>query len=852
MSVTQLLGALARLRYKPREIGGVSTLLPLAIAKAKFVGDQLTLLRDGLMALIEPSCSWHDQHYRITAQRQDLVPALLVASRLQLAAHVGNPNLFDSIVLALHLAEHDVHGSEDAKALRSAISHVGATQREAIFWAQDRLMLLRHPSKDWDANHRLFHFLHYPPFDIDVAQDSSWVRAALATTTRPIDERSVLLELGIQLARTCTDQLDRLKALVPSAADEPVLAERLGRTIVAIECPEPEPAWIRDQRSRTEASRRKQAKHIASWQLFWRELIKDPDAAFSPDRISNTVWNLWRAMRNESRDWREIGWNRGFIERAFNKETADRLREAMKGVWRQDRPTIKSERPLEERNSYLMRWYMGLAAIYAEAEDPAWATTLNTDEVNLAVRYALLESNGIPTWIDALIQLQPTSVEDLIGQELLNELNDEKERHSMLLQYIKRSSPLVIQLFLNRVRAWLRGALSECTDTMLLSDKLERTAKLLMEHGTAEDAEYLEAAALTRLQGQAQQSEVLFWLPILLNLNRAAAIHAMERLAEPVSPAPQSAVTEWLAAVFGDIDRRHEDDLSVLESHPSLLLRLARLAYRHVRFEHDLEHSGVYSPGTRDHAERARSALGSALLNAKGAEAWAAKLEFSRDPLVADFRDRALAIAKEKQAEEWDAALFDEVGVVRLERECDFAPATRVEMAALLKDRLVDIDDLLLQDISPRELWRSISKERILRRAVAQELQQKARSAYIVNQEAVTGDEKETDIRLISTASPQEGVIELKIAENGYSARDLSQALETQLLQKYLAPEHRRAGCLLISIASDRHWQHPDDGHMIDINELVAFLNAQAKRLVDAVNGNVYVFVKALDLRVRV
>mgnify|MGYP003707202597 CR=1 FL=1 len=852
MSVMQLLEALTRLQPKPREIGGVPTLLPLAIAKARFGGGQLELLRAGLMALVEPSCSWHDQHYRIAAQRQDLVPALLVASRLQLAAHVAGPELFKSLVLAWHLAEHDVHGSEDAKTLRSALSDAEVTEREAVFWAQDQLIQRWHPSKNQVAWHRLSHFQDHPPFDLSVARDSAWVLAALASTMRPVDERGVLLELGMQFAHAGADRLDELKALVPLVADAPELTERLGQTIVAIEHPAPEPAWMREQQLRSETWRRKQAKHLASWQLLWRELIEDPDSAFAPDRINNTAWNLWRVMRNETQDRNVVGWNRGFIERIFNRETADRLREAMKGIWRQDRPTLRSERPLEERNSYLMRWSMGLAGIYAEAEDPAWATTLNAEEVDLAARYALLELNDLPVWIDALIQVQPVIVETLIGRELLDELNDENDRYSMLLQHIERSSPRVIQLFLNRIRAWLQGMLSGCADTKLLSDKLGRTARLLLEHGTAEDAEDLKASALAQLQGEAQQSEVLFWLPILLNLDLATGVDVMERLAQPVSPAPHTAVTEWFATVFGDHGNRNIGGLSALGSNPSLLLRLALLAYHHVRFEHDVKHSGVYSPGTRDHAEHARSALGNVLLNAKGAEAWVAKLQFSKDPLVADFRDRALAIAKEKLAEEWDVALFDEAGVVRLERECDFAPVGTVEMAALLEDRLADLDDLLLQDASPRELWRSISQERVLRREVARALQHMARSAYIVNQEAVTGDEKETDIRLCSTASPYVGVIELKLAETGYSVKDLSEALEVQLLQKYLAPEHRRAGCLLISITSNRHWRHPGNGHLMDITEVVALLNAQAKRLVDAVNGDVCLFVKTLDLRARV
>src|SRR6476659_452923 len=55
------------------------------------------------------------------------------------------------------------------------------------------------------------------------------------------------------------------------------------------------------------------------------------------------------------------------------------------------------------------------------------------------------------------------------------------------------------------------------------------------------------------------------------------------------------------------------------------------------------------------------------------------------------------------------------------------------------------------------------------------------RGAYTVDQEAVTADEKETDIRLRSTVSSQQGTIELKLADER-SGRDLFDTLRDQLL----------------------------------------------------------------------
>ena len=70
-------------------------------------------------------------------------------------------------------------------------------------------------------------------------------------------------------------------------------------------------------------------------------------------------------------------------------------------IWREDNPTLPSERPEGERGTYLTRWQLGLAALYAEAEDPLWATKLTEDESKLAARHATIELNGLPNRVDA-------------------------------------------------------------------------------------------------------------------------------------------------------------------------------------------------------------------------------------------------------------------------------------------------------------------------------------------------------------------------------------------------------------------------------------------------------------------
>lgn len=153
------------------------------------------------------------------------------------------------------------------------------------------------------------------------------------------------------------------------------------------------------------------------------------------------------------------------------------------------------------------------------------------------------------------------------------------------------------------------------------------------------------------------------------------------------------------------------------------------MAYQHIRTADDISHEGVFTPGPRDNAQSARNTVLSAILNAKGPDAWAVKLEMSNDPLLAHFRDRLLLLAREKAAEEMDEATVSASEVAKMDQHKEVSPMTRDEMFTVMSDRLDDIEDLLLQDISPRELWAGTKDEKLMRREIARELTNRANGA---------------------------------------------------------------------------------------------------------------------------
>ena len=665
----------------------------------------------------------------------------------------------------------------------------------------------------------------------------------------------MLLEAAIRIRDNQLEWTDHLDALRQHVADLPDCLERLNHLAKAEQPNATELRWQREDAKRKEQAKRRNAKAHASWVMFWREIVKDPDAVFAADRSENTVWNLWQAMERSGTESRASGWNRRFIEQHFSSDVADRLRVALMTLWRNDRPSLRSERPEDEKGTYLARWQLGLAGIAAEAEDPQWTIKLHPDDARLAMRYVSIEVAGFPSWLEGFATVHPTIVDAVLGAELTAELSSPAVGHSSMLQDIRYAAPAVAQLFIPRLCAWLDGGhwrIGHNENETFRADRLRQVTQILLKHGDADANAHLHSIAMAELTEGAKDAFQAVWLPVLMRLSPADGVDALEKTIAPHTPAQFGPPTDWFSALFGDRLAEGETYLSASGFTPDLLLRLARLSYQYIHPSNDMKRDeGSYTPNARDHAERGRSNIINALLSTTGPQGWAIKLKMAADPLFSDFKDRVLAMARERAAEEADAAAFAEADIVALDRNGELPPLTRDEMFAMMNDRLDDIEDVLLRDDSPREAWALIADEKILRRQIARELNNTANGAYKVDQEAVTADEKETDIRLRSTGSEHQAVIELKIGEKSRSAADLKATIKDQLVTKYMAPENSRAGCLLISINQPRKWRHPETGALLDLAGLLNLLNEEAVRIEQELGGTLRIVVRGLDLTPR-
>ena len=849
LSIEQLLQTLSWMKEGKRSVGDLDWQLPRLIANAELDPTDLEALRDGLVNLLSAGLRWRREWPHIVCDRPHLSGVLAAACVHGLDGRKTEGWLHAS-VLALRLHNREYSNDEAHKALHERLSNLSAEDHARLFWAEDSLVQSLHAIADpWKRFAAVT--WHHGPVQLRPERDLDWIKEALGDTARSENDRAMLLEAAMRLVPHREQRQDHVSGLKPLVADQPSLLAAIDEHLKPSQHDEEEKRWEKEQALRKQQQERRDAEDRASWIQFRRDVAERPESAFSSERSWDTAWNLWQAMSDDGEDSRESGWNRRFIEEWFGKETANQLRRILRNIWREDHPTVPSARPEDERSTGLVRWQLGLAALYAEAEDPSWATKLTEEEAKLAVRFAPIQLNGLPNWMESLVDVYPDAVDAILGNELSWELKRDPRTHghSMLLQDISSTPEPVAKLFLPRLREWLNGdVVDDAGDLAGATERLRQVIGVLLKHGDEDTHAHVLAVARERLQDELPEELAFVWLPTLMRVDPELGASALEDRIRTVEPGELSEAVKWFSVLFGE---RHDAiNLKTPAFTPQLLLRLLRLAYQHVRPVDDAEHEGSYSPDTRDHAERARNEIVNALFEAKGEEGWAAKMEMANDPLCAHFKDRILAVSEEHWAQEIDPVAFDQAKAIALEKTSEAPASTNEAMFALMNDRLADLNDLLLSDMSPREDWAGITDEKVMRRGIARELNHAANGLYKVDQEAVTADEKETDIRLRSVVSEHEAVIELKRADSR-SARALRDTIYDQLVTKYMAAENRRSGCLLVTLAKDRKWKHPDDGTLIGVRELKSLLRHEAKRIEEEMGGMVALSVHLLDLRPR-
>ena len=393
LSTEQLCQTLSWAKEEKGSVGGLSWQLPRLIADADLDPPGLVSLRNGLVELLSAGLHWQRPH--LVCDRPHLSSALAATCVRGLDGSNSDGWLHAS-VLALRLHYPQFSNDEAHKALQERLEKLAACENARLFWAEDSLIQSLHvfadPWKRWAEI-----TLRAGPIKVRAERDLGWIKEGLSDISRSKDDRAMLLQGAMRLPPDPERWRNHVSELKPLVADQPDLIAAIDEYLKPRKQDEETERWEIESAERKKQQERQDEQDKASWVQFWREIAERPESAFSSEREFNTAWNLWQPMSNDGEDSRTSGWNRRFIEEQFDRETANQLRGTLMNIWRQDHPTLPSERPEGERGTILVRWRLGLAGIYAEAEDSSWATKLSEEEAKLAVRFAPIQLNGLPS-----------------------------------------------------------------------------------------------------------------------------------------------------------------------------------------------------------------------------------------------------------------------------------------------------------------------------------------------------------------------------------------------------------------------------------------------------------------------
>lgn len=854
VSDTQLLQLLSNVRVESKRNGSYGGSVARVIEKADLTTNRLEALLPGLLALTRSNVEVRDGELVELEGRLE-ASAILQALCIRLLERGSKSDeLIQASVLALRVSEVATGLRKGHSGLRALLDVLPSDLRRQIFEAD--LACIGLFKSEQGARYRFVRLVYEGALSYTPERDSQWVLDALSAPEAAADRRAVLLQLAVHLAAPSSSGEIDFSAIRRAVSNSHALMTQLNEVI---EANEPSEAVLRmreEQRKREERQQRKLASQQQDWLAFWSKVANCPALALAPGRLDSTIWNLWIVLRKKESDSDEGRWDRTFLETHFGHEVTNAIRRALMSYWRSMKPSVRSERKVGEKNTYLVVWSIGLMGIYAEAEDLAWATRLSGDEAELAARYALLELNGLPNWLVALAEAKAAEVEQVIGNELYDELAEppgEDRWYSMLLQGLRYGPAQLTKLIQPRLVAWMRGP---GEDLMRLphnesgKSKLDQVVRVLVTHENQSVRSALEDLAAKQVEAEAAGPFLFFWLPVLCRLNPARGTAKLLEVLDELPVEQDGVAIRAIGSLFNERWTEGSTDWDSTLTADSLL-KLTIAIHRHVRPEDDLVHESVYSPGSRDFAENGRRYVFEALMQASGPEAMRAKLELAAHPMFGNLRDRIAALAQERLAAEVDSSVAEMSELASLFEGKELPPKTGTDMAQLLVDRLDDLQELMLRDTGPRAAWAVVNDENTLRPAIARELEVAARGAYTVDQEAVTVDGKETDIRLRSVSGHQ-ATIELKVGEKSRSAKVLRDTVENQLIKKYMAHKMARTGCLLVTVSDPKkRWQHPEKKARIDRFQLQGLLDAAAQAAQQRLGGDARVMARVLDLTPR-
>lgn len=567
------------------------------------------------------------------------------------------------------------------------------------------------------------------------------------------------------------------------------------------------------------------AKRERDWKDFIAANIKRLRDPGLPDKRAILDMQLHLHEKVRENDPQGAHWTFGNWESLtgeFGPEVARAFRDGVVAYWRRYTPRLRSEG--KASNSTPFSVIFGLTGLNIEArETENWASTLSTNDADIAFRYAMDELNGFPDWMPSLFSEFP----DLISQLLLKEVD-----RDLRIETAKHESHYVLSDL-----SWSGSWASQGIGPGIFERLKAREPKNLKNlgymlniiHDAAVDAEGIAALAKLR-SADRRLDHAARWFATWTSYEPDAAIPAIEaRLARIKDAGKQTNLAmQFITQLLGG--RRGEVKSGNAFRTPQHLKSLYMLMHVYIREKDDIQRAGrgVYSPGLRDEAQEARSQLFSLLKEIAGKESYLAFMELALLHPEPSSRPWMQHHAKTKAEIDADLAPWAIEQVLDFQKALERIPANHRELFELTEMRLLDLKDNLehgdssIADI----LIKGATQETAMRNYIGDWCRERAQGRYSIPQEEEMADAKKPDLRVHGNGFDAPVPVELKLADK-WTGPKLFERLKNQLCGDYLRDNRSNRGVFVLVYRGEKQrWDLPESDVAVTFQELVNALQA--------------------------
>jgi hypothetical protein len=252
------------------------------------------------------------------------------------------------------------------------------------------------------------------------------------------------------------------------------------------------------------------------------------------------------------------------------------------------------------------------------------------------------------------------------------------------------------------------------------------------------------------------------YLALLLMLDPDAGFTILRSWLDSAPKADRQARAE---TTFSTLFDRYDPiiSISLAPASTKTLEELRYLAYSNIRPKDDAVHEGSYSPDTRDHAENARNAVLSALLERPGADAYYGMKRLADDPVFELRSHRFHELACEKAERDTEGPAWSAAESLKFHREGTAPAKTGADLLRVVMGVLADVAQKLTQgDVTSRPLLERAKDEDEIQHWLVEQMNAHARGRFHAFREAQIAGGDKPDVIVASTSAPCEVAIEVK------------------------------------------------------------------------------------------